>query len=176
MYPASYMWGKVLPELTRFLLKKPFGVDAPFAGMAMANHVIQGFQLEVQTNQQLRDFLEQHPQTVRFFEMMVPGTPWDIPVNGPPWMRHFMEQEMENRLREQRGLKPVQNDLSRIIGDTANYAVGAGRAAIQWGAIQNEWQNNQEETVRQSSLLNYYANTLGQTSRGGAEEFGDTTP
>ena len=34
MYPASYMWGKVLPEMIRFLVAKPFGVEAPMAGLA----------------------------------------------------------------------------------------------------------------------------------------------
>ena len=88
MYPASYMWGKVLPELVRFMAKEPFGVAAPFAGLQLAKHAAFYSQLMIQTNPDFQQFVEDHPETVRFLALMLPGTPWENPRErtgmGPP--------------------------------------------------------------------------------------------
>lgn len=139
MYPASYMWGKVLPAMIRFLVAKPFGVDAPFAGLAMAKHVSFYTQLLIQTNPEIADFIEDHPESVRLFALMLPGTPWDIPVNVPAWARHAAEDANQNKLREQQGLKPQPTDFGRIIEDTINYAFGAGRSVTQPLDVLSEW-------------------------------------
>jgi hypothetical protein len=118
MYPASYMWGKVLPELMRFLVKQPFGVDAPFAGMAMANHVYEALQLQMNTDGgELADLIGRFPEALRFIQLMVPGTPWDIPVNAPAWTRRLVQDAWSN--------KPINPGAA--ITDTVAYAFGPGR-------------------------------------------------
>lgn len=119
LYPASYMWGKVLPEMLRFLTNKPFGVNAPFAGLQMANHVFEAIQLQMNTdNGEFADFIEEFPELLRFIQLLVPGTPWDIPVNAPAWTRRIAEDAW-------RGRDP---DFGRAISDTVSYAFGPGRA------------------------------------------------
>jgi len=126
MYPASYMWGKVLPELTRFLVRKPFGVDAPFAGMQMANHVYEAIQLELATDDgMMADLVEEFPALVHFLQLMVPGTPWDIPVNAPAWTRRIAQDAWAGK----------DPDFGRAISDTVTYAFGPGRAPkdmLEW--------------------------------------------
>jgi hypothetical protein len=119
LYPASYMWGKVLPELMRFLVKKPFGVDAPFAGMAMANHVWNAVQLEMNTDDgALKNLVLEFPELLRFLSLMIPGTPWEIPVNVPAWARRFAQGEWTGQ--------PA--DVGQTIGDSMTYAFGSARA------------------------------------------------
>lgn len=119
LYPASYMWGKVLPELMRFLVKKPFGIDAPFAGMQMANHVWEAIQLELNTDDgTVAEFVKDFPEALRFLQLMVPGTPWDIPVNLPAWTRRTSQAVWTGK----------EPDLPSAISDTVMYAFGPGRA------------------------------------------------
>jgi hypothetical protein len=119
LYPASYMWGKVLPELIRFLVRKPFGVDAPFAGLQMANHVYEAIQLELNTDDgTIKNMVAEFPELLRFLQLMVPGTPWDIPVNAPAWTRRLAQSSWEG--------KPA--DPAAAISDTVMYAFGPGRA------------------------------------------------
>ena len=133
MYPASYMWGKVLPELMRFLVKKPFGVDAPFAGMAMANHVWNAIQLEMATDNSgtIQELVEDFPEALRFMQLMVPGTPWDIPVNMPAWTRRIAQDAWQGK----------EADIPGAISDTVSYAFGPGRAPSDMVEFLQDFQN-----------------------------------
>jgi hypothetical protein len=127
-YPASYMWGKVVPELVNFLIREPFGVKAPLWGLDMAAHITQGIQLQLSTDKDFKDMVDSHPEVIRFLMMMLPGTPWDLPVNAPAWARHTAQTEMQNSVREQTGGKPVAPDVMGQVVDTANYAFGVARS------------------------------------------------
>jgi hypothetical protein len=119
LYPSSYMWGKVLPELMRFLVKKPFGIDAPFLGMQMANHVWNSIQLEMNTdNSPIANLILEYPEAVRFLQLMVPGTPWDVPVNAPAWARRLSQDAWQGRTP----------DIGAALTDSLQYAWGPGRA------------------------------------------------
>ena len=131
MYPASYMWGKVMPQMLRFLIKKPFGIDAPLAGLQMAKHVQFYTQLWMQSEEDIGDFIEANPNVIRFFQLLLPGTPWDIPVNAPAWARHLTEDQLQNQARVAAGLEPQDTDFGSIIGDTINYSFGMGRNVEQ---------------------------------------------
>lgn len=126
LYPASYMWGKALPELMRFLVAKPFGVNAPLWGMSQAMNVWEGISTELNTNSALRELVEgEHAkELVRFMQMLIPGSPIDLPVQAPAWLRSFFRQMAVQPSREERGLdfKPpdVLNDFARSGGYTMN--------------------------------------------------------
>jgi hypothetical protein len=121
LYPLSYMWGKVLPELMRFLIEKPFGVDAPFAGLAMANHVWEAIQLELNTDDGIADFVAQMPETLHLLELMLPGTPWNLPVNMPAWTRRLGAAALQ-------GDEVTLGSIGSALTDTFAYAFGPGRA------------------------------------------------
>jgi hypothetical protein len=139
MYPASYMWGQVLPQMIRFLVHKPFGVAAPLAGLQMAKHTMFYAQLMIQTNPDLQQFVQDHPQSVRMLSLLLPGTPWDIPVNAPAWARHLAEDDAQNKLRAEAGLKPQPTDYGKVVSDTVNYAFGLGKGLQSPIDIMDEW-------------------------------------
>ena len=111
LYPASYMWGKVVPEMARFLLKKPFGMDAPLGGLMAANHVYDSIQLSAQTDGDLRKMIDANPDFLRILNLLTPGTPWEIPVNMPAWARNLQEVQLENERRQ------AHNDRNPAKGD-----------------------------------------------------------
>lgn len=121
MYPLSYMWGKVLPELMRFMVKKPFGIDAPFAGAAMSNHVWNALQLEMNSSSDIAEQVKQMPESIHLLEMLLPGNPWNLPVNMSAWARRLASQATEQD-------SVTLEDMGGALSDTITYAFGPGRA------------------------------------------------
>ena len=154
LYPASYMWGKVLPELTRFLLKKPFGLNAPLGGLQMYNHVHRGIAEQFYTDESLNQFVEDHPDTVRFLTMMLPGNPVEMPVNLPVVARRAMEHDAENRMRQLAGQEPEDFDLAGAVGDMASYAVGFAQLPDRAGKMIGEWVGEDGPNAGKTTVVN----------------------
>jgi hypothetical protein len=130
LYPASYMWGKVLPELVRFLVRKPFGYDAPFAGLAAANHIWEGVQLSLATEEPsvIEELMGEFPELLHFIQLLVPGTPWDIPVNAPAWTRRVAQDAWQQK----------EPDIPAALTDTIMYSHGPGRAFKDIAAVTSD--------------------------------------
>jgi hypothetical protein len=150
-YPASYMWGKVVPELVKFLVREPFGLKAPMAGYALASHVGSAVLLQMNTDEDFRKWVEEHPEFIRFVQMMMPGTPWDIPVNAPAWVRRTATREAGNVIRQARGDDPASQDIMGTITDSAGYAFGLLRSFDTFGKITNELFGAPEEEKKPKS-------------------------
>lgn len=129
IYPASYMWGKVLPEFSRFLLMRPFGVRAPLAGMEALSRVQQQVQSAMAQDDSFAHYLTKHPDLMYAFEMILPALPTNMPANFPAYARHI-SQDL------QAGRKVDLNTVSREVGDTASYAFGPTRSlSVAAGAL-----------------------------------------
>jgi len=124
LYPLSYMWGKVLPELVEFLAFRPFGFQAPLLGLNVVNDIYKGVMLQQEYDPELRAWLENYEPALRAIGMMVPGLPWDLPVNAPLWVRRLSEAYSTNRLREMNGMEPLAVDVPRITADSLQYMFG----------------------------------------------------
>ena len=86
LYPLSYMFGKVLPEISRFLFWKPFGAIAPGAGYQAYNKFVEYLGREGLSP----DFEKQgteRPDYMFFLAQLIPGHPDDIGVGVPGWLR-----------------------------------------------------------------------------------------
>jgi hypothetical protein len=140
LYPLSYMWGKVLPELVEFLAFRPFGLKAPLVGASMVNQMYQHVMLQMESDPDLRTFMTEHEDAFRALSMLVPGLPWDLPVNAPLWLRRYVEAAATNVANDQAGKKPedyeawnalvTDIDYARIAGDVVGYTYGP-RAGTQ---------------------------------------------
>jgi hypothetical protein len=130
LYPASYMWGKVLPEMLRFLLKEPFGIRAPLGGLALANQVHRSMVIQQNFNDEFRQGMVDSTPLWRFMALMTPALPWEIPVNAPLWLRRAAEIDATAQAKEAAGVPP--EDIARLTGhalgnitaDMAIYAMG----------------------------------------------------
>ena len=125
-YPLSYMYGKVLPEFARFLLKRPFGLDAPLAGANAVQRVQQSLLAARVTDPEFDTFLNDHKDAIYLIEVLLPGTPTNIPVNAPAWARHIVEDSAAGR--------DITGDtVVREVSDSARYALGASRTLDVFG-------------------------------------------
>jgi hypothetical protein len=133
MYPLSYMWGKVLPELVEFLVFRPFGVKAPLVGYKTVGDIYRAVMLQQENDPELREYLTNNEPALRAIAMLVPGVPWDLPVNSPLWVRRMAEAVATQQQRVLDGktnpdgtpasLDLTKIDVPKIIEDTAGYAL-----------------------------------------------------
>jgi hypothetical protein len=129
LYPMSYMWGKVLPEMARFLVTRPFGLKAPLLGMALANDFMATIQNTMNQDPEARDYFDKRPGMVRLLNMMLPGTPWDMPVVMPVLMRHAAELDADNASRRANGLPEKSLVLGNEMDALIQHAFGLGNFA-----------------------------------------------
>jgi hypothetical protein len=140
LYPLSYMWGKILPEMVEFLMFRPFGLKAPLVGANMVNQMYQHVMLQMDSDPELRAFMEENEDAFRAISMLVPGLPWDLPVNAPLPLRRYIEAAATNVAKDRAGERPedygawesyvTDIDYSRIAGDVIGYTFGP-RAGTQ---------------------------------------------
>ena len=90
LYPFNYYEGKVLPEFARFLFKEPFGLHAPGLGASqlftMHDHIVG--QMAADPNG-FAKVVKDNPALIHTVNMFLPGTPWDMNINAPAYVRHI---------------------------------------------------------------------------------------
>jgi GNAT superfamily N-acetyltransferase len=122
IYPASYMWGKIAPELARFMALEPFGVKTGALGRAAYD-----FQASVATQREFDPNFDKmmeglgHSSVAWFLGYMLPSLPWDVGSAAPSWMRDIAAQGLSNQHRVDAGQPPVPVDLAGAIGKIGDY-------------------------------------------------------
>lgn len=111
IYPASYMYGKVLPELVRFIAKEPFGVRTGAVAYTF-NDVQRSIAAQRELDGEFDAFMEDagRSEVGWFLGYMIPALPWDIGSAFPAWMRDVARQGLDNQRRAELGL--VQRPIS----------------------------------------------------------------
>jgi hypothetical protein len=149
LYPASYMWGKVLPELMRFLMVSPFGLDAPMGGLLLANSIYRQTLMHQQYDEDFRQKMLANTDAFHLLSLLLPASPWEVPVNAPLWMRRFAENGLtyEDKLRDlstKYGDQPIPDEempplmdgasMGRTVRDMLSYAFVPSVEQITGGA------------------------------------------
>src|SRR5207342_3035089 len=96
-------WGKILPEMTRFLLKNPFGLDAPLGGLALSHNLYRQVMTRQTYDVDFRKKMSDSTDMWHLISLMTPSLPWEIPVNAPLWMRRISQNALirDDKLRDQ---------------------------------------------------------------------------
>jgi hypothetical protein len=150
IYPASYMWGKVAPEMVRSLAVNPFGLPipflskpvkigaheyglhgSPFYGFVNAERVWNSVQMQRATDPSMQAAIDDKKNQSLWMNlnMLLPATPWDIPANFPLWSRRIAEFGLTAQDRAAQGQPAPAFDLAKTAGDVATYAFGYGQTA-----------------------------------------------
>ena len=134
LYPLSYMWGKVLPDVMQFLMFKPFGFEAPMAAMNVAYRVYHQTMQQMAYDENTQKFMADNEPYIRALSMFIPGLPWELPVNAPAYVRRITEALATQDLQHAEGrthrdgspinVDPFALDYEKITGDTLSYAFG----------------------------------------------------
>ena len=124
LYPASYMWGKIMPELVRFIANEPFGnktggllyslMDTQ-AAIALRREYDPTFDANIENIG--------HSQAMSFAGYMMPTLPWDVSASAPAWMRGLAEQGRSNEQAAAEGgvnedislLKPITGTFEKLV-------------------------------------------------------------
>jgi hypothetical protein len=152
LYPASYMWGKVLPELLRFLVKTPFGIEAPLGGLALSNNIYRQVMVQQQYDPEFRQQMIDRTDMFHLLALMTPALPWEIPVNAPLWARRVAEADATHQAELASGdasspmMDPEQ--FGKLTQEMLGYAFGPANAAEMVGSGVNSLFNLGDETFR----------------------------
>lgn len=126
LYPASYMWGKVGPELIKFLALEPFGVNTGAMLWTLADFQ-KAIAVQRTYDPEFDAFIEQlgtNP-ALSFLGYMLPATPWSVPASYPSWLRDMAQQGLENQQRAASGGLIEENNwitpLSSVVKRTVPY-------------------------------------------------------
>jgi hypothetical protein len=108
LYPASYMWGKLMPEVVQFIAQRPFGIRTGGALYSMLD-VQRSIALQREYNPEFDAQLEKlgHSQAMSFAGYLLPTLPWDISASAPTWMKDVASQGLRNEKNVATG-KPVE--------------------------------------------------------------------
>jgi hypothetical protein len=148
MYPLSYMYGKVLPELVEFLMFRPFGIQnaAPGWAASITSKMYQSFMNQQESDPELRQFLHENEPALRTLSMFIPGVPWDLPVNAPLALRRITEWWLTREEKRQElldsGYTPEEADkelpdfnVPKLLSDIVSYQVGPARTPTAIGDV-----------------------------------------
>jgi polyhydroxyalkanoate synthesis regulator phasin len=138
IYPASYMWGKIAPEIIRFVAREPFGVKTGAAAYALAD-VEKAMAAQREYDPEFDKQVETlgHSQTMWFLGYLLPAVPWDIGAAMPSWMRDVAAQGLANEDRVAKGQAPKPVDLFSPLHKVADY-VSPFRSAFQVQRVAEE--------------------------------------
>ena len=118
LYPLSYMWGKVLVEFSRFLIKRPFGMNAPGLGLANLERVQQAYLGALADDPEFASYIEENEDAIYFANLLFPGNPVNMTVNAPAWARHVTEDAAAGKLKD------PGKTITREVVDSGSYAFG----------------------------------------------------
>jgi hypothetical protein len=146
LYPASYMWGKIGPELIKFIAKEPFGMNTGAMAYTIAD-MQKAVGVQRQWDPDFDKFIDQlgtNP-ALSFLGYMLPATPWSIPASYPSWLRDLAAQgQANNEAVAGGGLVQGDNFVSPLtavvkkafpLSTTLPWvgrALGAGGEALPW--------------------------------------------
>lgn len=96
LYPASYMWGKIMPELIKFIALTPFGMNTG-VGARMLGDVQMSVAMQRENDPEFDKHIESlgHSASIDFLSYMLPATPWEVPSSYPGWLRSFAKQGLQ---------------------------------------------------------------------------------
>lgn len=149
IYPASYMWGKIAPEMIRFVAKEPFGIKTGAAAYALSD-VQTAMAAQREFDPEFDAAMDKlgKSQALWFAGYLLPSVPWDIGAAMPAWMRDIAAQGLANQERVNKGQKPKPIDLTRPIQKVSDY-ISPFRSVFQASRVLDEVMEPPKETDQQ---------------------------
>jgi len=136
LYPASYMWGKLMPEIVQFIAQRPFGIRTGGAAYSLMDTQA-AISMQREYNPAFDAHIEKlgHSQALSMLGFMLPTLPWDVSASAPTWMKDVANQGQRNKAAVEAGTpteginvtQPLTDVVSRLnpLGTTIPWA---GRA------------------------------------------------
>jgi hypothetical protein len=104
IYPSSYMWGKIMPEMIRFMAKEPFGVRtgaAAYSYMDVQRSVALQREFDPGLDKKIEDL--GHSPAIFAAGYMMPSWPWEASAAFPGYVREFAQEGLDMQSRVTHG-------------------------------------------------------------------------
>jgi hypothetical protein len=124
LYPMSYMWGKVLPEMIAFLALNPFGMKTPLLGWNVGREISDTIRARSESDPAFAKWMTDNKEMFQLFSMIFPALPQEIPANVSLPVRRIAEQGLTAEMAARQGTKMNPIDWSKGASDAITYAVG----------------------------------------------------
>lgn len=157
LYPASYMFGKIMPEMIKFVAREPFGVRTGLMGMTLLD-LQKAIKVQRDYDPEFDKMMEKvgTNAALTMLAYMVPTTPWSTSAALPNWARDIAAQGLSMDQAAARGETLPEMDwispLKKVIQRLSPYET----SVPWWGrvgeAARGVYAPEQEETT---------TNTLG---------------
>ena len=121
IYPTSFMYGKVLPEMAKFIAVRPFGIRT--GSVAYALHDLQAsLAAQREYDPSFEAWMQKVGANPLVFLLgyLLPGVPWDINANAPAWMRQAAAQGQAAQAAIDAGQPPPPFDIGKILASQAD--------------------------------------------------------
>lgn len=122
IYPASYMYGKILPEMARFVATSPFGLRT--GGLAYALEDVQkSLAIQYEYDPKMQKMVDRLGKggVVWFLGYLLPAVPWDVGAGAPGWARNLAKQVEDNKARAAKGKPEKPINLGNLLDTVAEY-------------------------------------------------------
>lgn len=112
LYPASYMWGKVGPEMVKFMALEPFGAKTGLMAYTLLD-IQKAVAVQRQFDPEFDKKIEEmgHSAALSWLGYMLPATPWSVPASYPAWMRDMANQGLANKALAEAGQEVNDTDF-----------------------------------------------------------------
>jgi hypothetical protein len=142
LYPASYMWFKIMPELVRFIAKEPFGLQTGAMAYTLAD-VEKAIAIQREYDPSFDKMIEDvgHSSVIWMLGYLLPATPWDVPAAAPTWLRDLSQQGLESAARAEKGLPAKDINYWSPVNRVADY-ISPLRSADQLNRVVKELGNS----------------------------------
>ena len=131
LYPSSYMWGKVFPEMVKFLAQSPFGFETSAGAYELAK-VEQAIAIQREYDPGFGAAVDKigGGPTAFLLDYLTPSLPWsDMRAASPPWMQAIADNKT--------------GEVGKAIGNMTEYearTIDPRRWVKQFGAAGTEIQ------------------------------------
>lgn len=117
LYPASYMWGKVGPEMVKFMALEPFGAKTGAMAYTLLD-IQKAVTVQRQFDPEFDKRIEEmgHSAALGWLSYMLPATPWSVPASYPSWMRNMADQGLANNAKVEAGQEVSDTDFISPLG------------------------------------------------------------
>jgi hypothetical protein len=134
LYPASFMWGKVAPELVRFIAQRPFGMKTG-AGLRTLTNVQSAVAMQREYDPAFQKKLDDMGKSsaMTFGGYLLPSLPWDVQAQFPKWATDIANEGNKEVATVDAGGPASSPNLVTPMTDTAKKLIPA-LSQIPWAA------------------------------------------
>lgn len=157
LYPASYMWGKIGPEMVKFMALEPFGMKTGAMGYSLMD-IQKAVGVQRAYDPEFDKAIDKlgHSAALSWLGYMLPATPWSVPAGYPAWMRDMANQGLKMNAKQESGANVPTTDFISPLNATLKKAFPMSTQLPFFGRAMKEVGAGLPWNAKQPTAPSYY--------------------